>query len=201
MAPKNAQQTEKTPDEVLAFWLDELQPKDWYNSTDALDARIRDGFGSTWQRAQEGAYSLWLTYPNGALAYILLNDQMPRNMFRGSGKSFASDRTALAAAKAAIEKGWDMRVDGPARQFFYLPLMHSECQTDQDRCVRLMCERLKGHDSNLLHARVHREIIRMFGRFPYRNEALGRRTTEAEARFMAEGGYGALLKELDQVAA
>ncbi|WP_417257579.1 DUF924 family protein [Celeribacter sp.] len=201
MAPIHAQQSEKTPEEILAFWLDELQPKDWYNSSEELDTRIREEFEFTWQRAQEGAYSLWLTYPTGALAYIILNDQMPRNMFRGSGKSFASDRTALAAAKAVIEKRWDMRVDGLARQFFYLPLMHSECQTDQDRCVRLMCERLKGQDNNLLHARVHREVIRMFGRFPYRNEALGRRTTEAEAQFMAEGGYAALLKELDKLAA
>ncbi|MEM5467940.1 DUF924 family protein [Celeribacter marinus] len=192
---------EKDPDAVLAFWLDELEPKDWYNSSDALDARIREGFGHTWDRAQEGAYSMWLTYPTGVLAYLIVTDQMPRNMFRGSGKSFASDRTALAAAKAAIEKGWDMRVDEPARQFFYLPLMHSERQTDQDRCVRLMCERLTGDGNNLLHARVHREIIRMFGRFPYRNEELGRTTSQAEAQFMADGGYATLLKEMQKVAA
>lgn len=195
MATPKTETEQKSPDEILTYWLDTLTPQQWYNSSDALDAEIRDTFGPTWERAQDGAYSLWLTYPTGALAYIILNDQMPRNMFRGQGKAFASDRAALAAAKAAIEKGWDMRIDPPARQFFYLPLMHSEGQTDQDRCVRLMCERL-GADDNLLHARVHREIIRKFGRFPYRNEALGRSTSAAEQAFMEEGGYRALLDEM-----
>ncbi|WP_417247751.1 DUF924 family protein [Celeribacter sp.] len=204
MAPTNApattQSAQKSPDEVLSYWLDTLSPKDWYVASDELDADIRAEFEETWNAAQGGAYSLWLTYPTGALAYIILNDQMPRNMFRGAGKAFSSDRAALAAAKAAIEKGWDMRIDSPARQFFYLPLMHSECQTDQDRCVRLICERLK-EGNNLLHARVHREIIRKFGRFPYRNEALGRATTAAEQAFMDDGGYGGLFKEFEALAA
>ena len=99
--------TEKTPDQILAFWLDDLTPEEWYVADEALDARIRDEFLTTWQKAQEGAYSLWLTYPSGALAYIILNDQFPRNMFRGEAKAFSSDRTALAAAKAAIDKGWE----------------------------------------------------------------------------------------------
>ncbi|WP_460273280.1 DUF924 family protein [Celeribacter sp. ULVN23_4] len=192
---------EKSPDEILAFWLDELSPADWYRVDDALDQRIRDAFLTTWEKAQEGAYSLWLTYPSGALAYIILNDQMPRNMFRGTGKAFASDRPALAAAKAALEKGWDHRIDAPARQFFYMPLMHSECLTDQERCVRLMFERLKGEEDNLLHAQVHREVIRLFGRFPYRNEALSRHSTAHELAFLKSGGYGALLREMQSVAA
>jgi Uncharacterized protein conserved in bacteria len=192
---------EKTPEQILAFWLDDLTPADWYRVDDALDQRIRDDFLVTWEKAQEGAYSLWLTYPSGALAYIILNDQMSRNMFRGSSKAFASDRMALAAVKAALDKGWDMKIDAPARQFFYLPLMHSECLTDQERCVRLMFERLKGEESNLLHARVHREVIRLFGRFPYRNEALSRASTESELAFMTRGGYPALLREMEPLVA
>ncbi|ATG47298.1 hypothetical protein CEW89_06785 [Celeribacter ethanolicus] len=192
---------EKNPEQILAFWLDELSPADWYRVDDALDQTIRDAFLVTWQNAQEGAYSLWLTYPSGALAYIILNDQMSRNMFRGTGRAFASDRAALAAAKAALDKGWDLRIDAPARQFFYLPLMHSECLTDQERCVRLMFERLKGEAGNLLHARAHREVIRLFGRFPYRNAALSRATTESEQAFLSRGGYPALLREMDPVAA
>ena len=146
------------PEDVLSFWLDEVGAKGWYAASDALDEEIRTRFLRAWEEACEGKFSLWLTYPSGALAYIILMDQFPRNMFRGSGQSFASDRAALAAAKSAIERGWDMRIDEPARQFFYMPLMHSENLCDQDRCVRLMCERMPmGREDNLLHARAHRE--------------------------------------------
>ena len=189
------------PQEILEFWLDEVGPKGWYDSSDALDAQIRDRFLETWEAACEGRFSLWLTYPSGALAYIILTDQFSRNMFRGEGQAFATDRAALAAAKSAIERGWDMRIDEPARQFFYMPLMHSENLCDQDRCVRLMCERMpETGESNLLHARVHREVIRQFGRFPYRNAALDRSTTAAEAAFMDKGGYGAILRDMQDKA-
>jgi uncharacterized protein (DUF924 family) len=90
-----------------------------------------------------------------------------------------------------------MRIDEPARQFFYLPLMHSECLSDQERCVRLMMTRMPETGAeNLVHARAHREVIRRFGRFPYRNDALDRPTQGAEARFLEEGGYGAMVREM-----
>lgn len=187
-----------TPEDILAFWLDEIGPKGWYESSDALDTQIREQFGEAWQGAMEGRHALWLTYPSGTLAYLILMDQFPRNMFRGTAKSFRSDRVALSAAKSAISKGYDMKIDAPARQFFYLPLMHSENLCDQDRCVRLMAERMPDADGNLLHARVHREIIRKFGRFPYRNDALDRRATSSEQAFMSGGGYGETLQELQQ---
>ncbi|MFT4707937.1 MAG: hypothetical protein ACI9PU_001781 [Ascidiaceihabitans sp.] len=185
------------PDDVLRFWLDECSPAQWYVQDDALDQKIRDQFLETWEGACAGRHSMWLTYPNGALAYIILMDQFPRNMFRGSNKSFASDKAGLAAAKSATNKGWDMRVDEPARQFFYMPLMHSENLCDQDRCVRLMCERMPEHGpSNLLHARAHRQVIRQFGRFPYRNEVLGRKSSVQEAAYLADGGYASTLRSL-----
>ncbi|GAA4217163.1 uncharacterized protein (DUF924 family) [Sagittula marina] len=185
------------PEEILAFWLDDVGPEGWYKQDETLDATIRDRFGKTWEGLMQGRFGLWLTYPSGVLAYIILADQFPRNMFRGDGKSFASDQIALAAAKQAIHRGWDLKIDEPSRQFFYLPLMHAENLCDQDRCVRLMKERMpEGGDSNLLHARVHREVIRMFGRFPYRNEALSRKTTQAEADYMAQGGYAQTLREM-----
>ena len=185
------------PDDVLRFWLDECEPKQWYVQDDALDQEIRDKLMETWEGACAGRHSLWLTYPNGALAYIILMDQFPRNMFRGSGKAFASDRAALAAAKSAIDKGWDMRVDEPARQFFYMPLMHSENLCDQERCVRLMCDRMpeQGPD-NLLHARAHRDVIRQFGRFPYRNDALQRATSVHEHVYLGGGGYSSTVRDL-----
>lgn len=187
------------PEEILAFWLDEVGPAGWYDSSDALDAEITSRFETVWQGAMEGRHALWLTYPSGALAYIILMDQFPRNMFRGTARAFASDKAGLAAAKSAIAKGWDMKIDPPARQFFYMPLMHSENLCDQERCVRLMHERMPAGNTNLLHARVHREIIRKFGRFPYRNEALERRETRPEAEFIANGGYRETLQELQAV--
>ena len=186
----------ETPDSILSFWLDEIGPDGWYQPPEGLDETIRARFEETWQGAMDGRFGLWLTYPSGALAYIVLLDQFPRNMFRGTGRAFASDEIAKAAAKQAIHRGWDMKIDEPARQFFYMPLMHSECMSDQERCVRLMKERMpETGASNLMHARVHREVIRRFGRFPYRNDALSRRTTDAEQRFVAGGGYGEVLQE------
>jgi uncharacterized protein (DUF924 family) len=185
------------PQDVLSFWLDEVDPSAWYKQDDALDAAIRDRFGDAWGQASEGAFSLWLTFPNGALAYAILTDQFPRNMFRDDPRAFSTDRPALAAAKSAIAKGWDLRIDTPARQFFYLPLMHSENLCDQDRCVRLICERMPDSASNLLHARAHREVIRRFGRFPHRNAALSRTTTGPERAFMQAGGYGETVRALE----
>lgn len=186
------------PEDILAFWLDEVGPEGWYAVDEGLDTTIRTRFEEAWTGAMQGRHGLWLTYPSGTLAYLILLDQFPRNMFRGEARAFSSDRIALAAAKTAIDKGYDMRIDPPARQFFYLPLMHSENLCDQERCVRLMAERMPEADGNLLHARVHREIIRKFGRFPYRNEALSRRATEPEQTFLAEGGYGETLQDLQQ---
>lgn len=193
--PEFLNDTSTTPDEVLDFWLYKTGPGGWYDSTPELDQDIRDRFGAAWEGLMDGRFTLWLTQPSGALAYIILADQFPRNMYRGCKRAFASDAIALSAAKQAIHRGWDMKIDAPARQFFYMPLMHSENLCDQDRCVRLMKERL-GDASNLLHARVHREVIRQFGRFPYRNDALSRNTTPPEQAFIDQGGYGATLRAL-----
>ena len=187
----------KTPQEVLSFWLDEVGPDGWYNGSSDLDARVKELFEDTWKGACEGRFSLWLTYPSGALAYIILMDQFPRNIFRDSAQAFASDRVALAAAKSAVDRNWDLRIDEPARHFFYMPLEHSESLSDQDRCVRLMCERMPEKGAGyLLHAQVHRAVIRRFGRFPARNAALGRCTTKLEQDFLSNGGYAQILREL-----
>jgi uncharacterized protein (DUF924 family) len=188
-----------TPETVLDYWLDEVGEKDWYTASDALDSDIRTRFQQAWEQAREGTYGLWLTYPSGTLAYIILMDQLPRNMFRGTALAFDTDKHALAAAKAAIHRKWDMRIDEPARQFFYLPLMHSENLADQERCIRLMMERMPQTGAeNLLHARAHREVIRQFGRFPYRNDALDRCSTGQEAAYVASGGYGSTLRALQE---
>ncbi len=184
-----------TPEDVLAFWLDECSPADWYKSDPAFDAAIIERFSAAWRDATDGALGLWLTYPSGALAYIILTDLFPRNMFRNNGQAFATDHLARAAAKISIERHWDMKIDEPARQFFYLPLMHAENLCDQDRAVRLIHTRMPNHGaSNRDHACAHRSVIRDFGRFPYRNDALGRRTTPVEQAFLDAGGYGAAIR-------
>ncbi len=187
----------KSPEEVLAFWLDEVGPKGWYSGGEALDEKCRKEFLTSYQGAMRGACGLWLTFASGALAYIILMDQLPRNMFRESGQAFGSDQRALAAAKMSVSKGWDCKIDEPARQFFYMPLMHSENLSDQDRAVRLFMTRMPiNGPMHLGHARAHREVIRRYGRFPTRNEALKRRSSGPEREYIAMGGYGTVLQEL-----
>lgn len=184
--------------EILQFWLDETGPKGWYGGGDALDETVRERWSGAWSRARAGGLERWQATPEGTLAYLILTDQFPRNMFREDRRAFATDPLALRAAGKAIWRRWDMRLPEPGRQFFYLPLMHSESQSDQDRCVRLMITRMpESSGSNLLHARAHREVIRRFGRFPYRNAALGRQNTPAERAFLEAGGYPALVREME----
>ena len=187
----------KTPQEVLAYWLDEIGPKGWYAGGDALDADIRTKFLTTWEAAADGSLGLWLTCPSETLAYIIVTDQMSRNIHRYGAQAFETDKIAMAAAKLAINNDWDMKIDEPARQFFYLPLMHSENRSDQERAVRLIHTRMPETGvNNIDHAKAHREIIRLFGRFPFRNAALGRVSTQAEQDFMSNGGYGAVLRKV-----
>lgn len=185
------------PAEIIGFWIDEVGPDGWYKSSPELDARIRERFEPAWRSAADGAFHDWTTLPDTALAYLILTDQFPRNMFRNNADSFATDRMARAAAKQAIDAGYDMRTPEPARQFFYLPLMHSECLMDQERCVRLMLTRMPETGAeNLLHAKAHREVIRRFGRFPHRNAALSRANSDPESVFISEGGYGRTVEDL-----
>ncbi|WP_028028266.1 DUF924 family protein [Gemmobacter nectariphilus] len=185
------------PVEVLDYWLGDLGPEGWYAGGEDLDAEIRDRFGDLWQAAADGGLDHWVEGPAGSLAFLVVTDQFPRNMWRGSAKAFSTDAMALAAARKAIAAGWDMDVPEPERQFFYLPFMHSEALAVQEECIRLMDERMpETGASNQLHARAHAEIIRRFGRFPYRNDAFGRETTPEEREFLDNGGYAAIVETL-----
>ncbi|MCV6584604.1 MAG: DUF924 domain-containing protein [Marinibacterium sp.] len=189
------------PDTVLEFWFNELEATSWFMRDDALDAQIRTQFHDLWQRAADGDLMVWQTTPEGALAYVILTDQFPRNMFRTCSRAFSTDHLARAAAKAALDKEWDLRVAENARQFLYMPLMHSENLCDQERCVRMICGRAGAdRDAQLLHARAHREEIRQFGRFPARNDAIGRPSTPAESDYLASGGYGSMVRDLQRAA-
>lgn len=183
-----------SPEEVLEFWLQETGPEGWYQGGDALDNTIKSKFMATWEQAVAGELDSWECSPSGTLALLIVLDQFPRNIFRGDAAAFASDAKALALAKKAISKGFDKDIPEPERQFFYLPMMHSENSADQDMSVRLIMLNMSGGD-HLKHARVHRDVIRKFGRFPYRNEALGRDSTQAEADYLANGGYAFSMRE------
>ena len=190
------------PEFILNFWLDEVGPNCWYSSDDSLDGLIEQNFKETFEYILSGGNSLWLTYPSGALAYIIVLDQFSKNIFRGSKKSFAADRIALAASKQSIKYEFDLKVNEPARQFFYLPLMHSENLYDQEKCIRQILQKLPLSGHNLLkHARAHRELIRSYGRFPNRNSQLGRANTHFEQEYFEHGGYQAVLSRVNNCAA
>ncbi|NDR56426.1 DUF924 family protein [Aliiruegeria sabulilitoris] len=185
--------------DIRRFWIEEIGPQKWYVQEEALDTEIRERFLPCWQAAHDGELSDWCEDPQGVLGYLILTDQLPRNMFRGDARSFATDGAARRAAKKAIDRRWDLAIPEPERQFFYLPLMHSETLGDQDSCIRLMSERMpQTGASNLLHARAHREIVRRFGRFPYRNAAFGRMTLPVEQKFLDGAGYAGILQEIQK---
>jgi len=183
-------------EEIVQFW-EKVGPQGWYAVREELDAEIRDRFLPIWEEAEAGGLAEWRSNAWGALAYIILTDQFPRNMFRGQPRAFATDPMAREAALVAVRHDFDLKTAEPMRQFFYLPFMHSEDPFDQDRCVRLMICRLPETGAeNLRHARAHRDIIRRYRRFPYRNAAVGRDSTPEEERFLAEGGYASALNAL-----
>lgn len=184
------------PIEVLEFWLGDVGPEGWYAGGEALDDECRARFMDLWQAAHEGGLEHWVDGTVGTLAYLVICDQLARNMHRGTDLAFATDARALTAARQAVEAGWDMGAPEPERQFFYMPFEHSENPADQELAVRLLTERMASDPDMALHARAHQAIIARFGRFPFRNAALGRDTTPAEAEFMAAGGYAAEVARL-----
>ena len=183
-------------EQLLDFWLKDVGEARWYEQDDALDAEIRDRWLPTWEEARAGGLNAWRCTPGSTLALLVLLDQFPRNMFRGDARAFATDARARVVTKEAILRGFDGRTPLPERQFYYLPLEHSELPADQDQAVRLMLLAF-GRDSEMLrHARAHREIIRRFGRFPFRNAALGRESGPDEVAFLAAGGYRAAVEAI-----
>lgn len=188
------------PVELLDFWLGEVGPDGWYAGGDEIDTVCRDRFQDIWQAARDGNLDHWVDGTVATLAFLILTDQLPRNMFRGTADSFSTDPLALQAARTAIAAGWDMGAPEPERQFFYMPFEHSENSADQAMAVQMMVERLPSDPEMALHARAHQAIIARFGRFPGRNAALGRADTPEEAAWIAAGGYGAEVRRLQDAA-
>ncbi len=184
--------------EIIRFWRIEVGEKYWYQSSEQIDAAIRRRYAPLWQVGAQGALSEWERNAEGALALLLLLDQFPRNMFREDPRAFQTDPMARRYADRAIAEGFDLQIGPPLQQFFYLPFMHSEELSDQDRAVSLFAERWRSED-NLRHARAHRSVIERFGRFPWRNSALDRETTPEEQAFMEQGGYRKALADADEL--
>jgi len=175
-----------SPETVLAFWRD-AGPGRWFKKDAAFDDDIRARFLDTYEAAAAGRLSGWEAAPAPALALLLVLDQFPRNMFRGSARSFAADPLAREVASRAIERGFDRHFDVQERVFFYLPFEHSETLADQERSVALV--RALGDADLLKWAELHADIIRRFGRFPHRNAVLGRASTAQEQAFLDSGGF------------
>jgi uncharacterized protein (DUF924 family) len=175
--------------EVIQFWRD-AGPARWFAKDDGFDAEIRQRFLPLVEAALAGKRDAWAQTADGALALILLLDQFPRNLFRGSPQAFAGDANARELAKTAIGKGFDRAVEPVFRPFFYLPFMHSELLADQERSIDLYRTlHAEGGTDNRSFADEHHEIIARFGRFPHRNAALGRATTPEEQAFLDGGGF------------
>lgn len=175
--------------EILDFWFKETPPERWFSSDPEFDAVIRKKFEESWRRAAEGGVSQGQSMEE-ALALIILFDQFPRNMFRGTAQAYGTDREAYDVARAALERRLDLEAPTGIRQFFYLPLMHSESLADQELCLRLTRERLGDSHSSCEYALRHRDVIARFGRFPARNAALGRATTPEEEDYLRRNPSG-----------
>lgn len=174
------------PADILAFWT-AAGPSAWFKKDAAFDAELRARFEAAHHAAARGEFAAWEQSAEGALALILLLDQIPRNIYRGSAHAFATDPLAQAHADRAVNAGFDRATAMPLRIFFYLPFEHAENLGLQARCVALM--EATGDAEFIKYARVHRDIIARFGRFPHRNAALGRTTTAEEQAFLDAGGF------------
>lgn len=194
-------------EQLRSFWFepaprtkDDLERRldRWFKADDETDAEIAERFGDLAQRAARGELDHWRDDPRGRLALILLLDQVPRNLHRGTSEAFAQDEKALALTIEGIESGMDKALPVLERAFFYMPLQHAERRDAQELSVRVFRalrddpdapeEYASALDSMLHYAELHRDIVERFGRFPHRNRALGRPDTDAERRYLDDGG-------------
>jgi uncharacterized protein (DUF924 family) len=171
--------------ELLHFWFHTLRPADWFQPPAEVDASLRRRFARDWAMLRTRPPREFLRDPLTARAAVLLFDQVPRNIHRGTLQAFATDRLALAVDRENMLRGWDRALSKPERQFIALPLMHSEAIADQIACLAIFAQ--LGNRHGFPFARGHYRMIARFGRFPHRNSVLGRRSSAAELRAVAQG--------------
>ena len=188
--PREPHRPEATPEEVLEFWFRREGYREfrevWFTKDPEYDREIRDRFESVYEKAAVGELESWKNEARSCLALILVLDQFSRNIFRGDARMYAADEMALAAVRHAVEHAYDRELSPYERLFLYLPFEHSEDLEDQRRSVELFrgLAAEMGSEDLLAYAVRHEEIIERFGRFPHRNEILGRATSPEEAEFL-----------------
>lgn len=193
------------PSQILNYWFGQLQgPSDfpsgkaplWFKKSDETDQEIRDHFFKAYEKAARGDLAFWAKTPRGRLALVILMDQMSRNMFRGTPQAFATDDQALFLTLSAIAKGEDLKLYPIERAFLYMPLQHSEDPVIQDLSVRKFSDLYNQAPDDIKpmlksyadYSRAHQEVIDRFGRFPHRNQSLGRPSTPEETEFLKTPG-------------
>lgn len=174
--------------EILEFWIEAGFEK-WFSSDEAFDTEIRNRFLGDVEAARAGELDGWSATAAGTLALLILLDQFPRNLYRGSPLAFAADDHAVSIANVALSREYYKAYPRALRGFFFLPYMHQEDIERQEQCIdlcRTLC--LKEHYNSAL---AHMDVIRRFGRFPHRNPVLGRNSTPQELHYLDNGGFRA----------
>ncbi len=172
--------------DVIQFWFEEIEPKQRFIKDPAFDELLRNKFGETYRLAAQGQLYAWREHPLDALAEIIVLDQFSRNMFRDTPQAFATDSLALVLAQEAIRKKFDKELDNSKRAFLYMPFMHSESKEIHDVAMFLFDQ--PGLEDNFNFEIKHKAIIDRFGRYPHRNEILGRESTSEELEFLSQPG-------------
>ena len=167
-----------TAKDIVDFWFAEECRKCWFNATSEMDEMIRKRFESIWRDARDNKLRSWMDSAEGCLALVIILDQFPLNMYRGKAESFSTEAASREVARYAIEQGFDQNMSVEEKGFLFLPFMHSENMEDQNESIALF-ERA-GMTDNLKWARHHRDIVQRFGRFPHRNNILGRENSQQE---------------------
>lgn len=173
----------KTAAEVLHFWFVEHGREDWFGGKPEFDDKLTALFGETHLAVAAGEAWTWRKTAEGRLAEIIVLDQFSRQIYRGQARAFATDGMALALAQEAVAGGHDLQVPVERRMFFYLPYMHSESLVVHEESLRL--HQALGIQEGIDYELAHQDVLRRFGRYPRRNEALGRASTEAEIAYCA----------------
>lgn len=171
---------------IIHFWFEEIESEYWFMKDDKFDQLLRDRFAKIHAQAMAGETSPWRAWPDGRLAEIIVLDQFSRNMFRGTARAFASDAQALKLAQEAVSVGDDLKINIKKRSFIYMPYMHSEDLQVHAKAVELFSQ--EGLEHGLKFELLHKKIIERFGRYPHRNEILGRASTAEETKFLQESG-------------
>lgn len=173
--------------EILDFWFsDQVRPL-WFNSTETFDDELRNRYEACWGRARAGVYDHWAQEPLSALALVIILDQFPLNMFRQDARQYSTESHAREIARQLIDAGLDQHLSAEQKAFLYLPFMHSETLADQQLSIELYEK--AGLEDNLGYARHHHDVVKRFGRFPHRNEALGRESTSEEIEYLKKANW------------